>query len=190
MMVAMHSHPLVEDYLRRLEEEARRLPADRRTELLADIREHLDDALRGVDTADEAAVRNAVERLGSPEEIVREAAGPQPAPAPGHGRLEVGAIVMIAVGGLVVPVLGWLVGAVLVVSSRFWTSTEKLRGLAPLLIGPLLGAVVVIAISAAPEGSARDGGGGLGTAEIAAIVIWVGAGFVSAGYLASRLRAR
>jgi hypothetical protein len=86
-------------------------------------------------------------------------------------------------------VLGWLVGAVMVTTSRVWTGAEKLRGLAPLLVGPILGAIVVIAISAAPAGSAHDGAGGLGTAEIAAIVIWVASGLASAGYLAARMRA-
>ena len=99
-MIAMRSHPLVEDYLRRLEAAADRLPADRRAELVADIREHLDDALRGVDPADEVAVRNAIERVGAPEEIVDEAAGPRLAePGVRHGRLEVAALIMIAVGG-------------------------------------------------------------------------------------------
>lgn len=75
----VQSDPLVEDYLRRLEAVASALPAYRRDELLAEIREHLAEALRQVPAGDEAAVSSVLERLGSPEEIVAAAADPMPA---------------------------------------------------------------------------------------------------------------
>jgi len=75
----VNAEPLVEDYLRHLEAAASGLPAYRRQELLAEIREHLDEALRQVPAGDEAAVRAMLERLGSPEEIVAAAADPMPA---------------------------------------------------------------------------------------------------------------
>ena len=75
----VHADPLVEDYLRRLEAVASALPAYRRDELLAEIREHLAEALRQVPAGDEAAVSSVLERLGSPEEIVAAAADPVPA---------------------------------------------------------------------------------------------------------------
>ena len=74
----VHTDPLVEDYLRHLEAVASALPAYRREELLAEIREHLAEALRQVPAGDEAAVRSVLERLGSPEEIVAAAADPMP----------------------------------------------------------------------------------------------------------------
>ena len=49
----------------------------RRAELIAEIREHIEAALREEDAASEVAVRNVLERLGPPEEIV-EAAEPEP----------------------------------------------------------------------------------------------------------------
>ena len=62
----VQSDPLVEDYLRRLEAVASALPAYRRDELLAEIREHLAEALRQVPAGDEVAVSSVLERLGSP----------------------------------------------------------------------------------------------------------------------------
>jgi hypothetical protein len=80
----VHTDPLVDDYLRRLDAAASRLPADQREELVSEIRDHLQEALRQTPTGDQAAVRNALERLGSPEEIAAAAADPatgQPAGA-------------------------------------------------------------------------------------------------------------
>lgn len=76
--MSVHTDPLAEDYLRRLEVATSVLPAYRRTELLAEIREHLAEALRQVPAGDEAAVRSVLERLGSPEEIAAAAADPVP----------------------------------------------------------------------------------------------------------------
>jgi hypothetical protein len=74
----VNADPLVEDYLRHLEAVASGLPEYRREELLAEIRAHLDEALRQVPAGDETAVRSVLDRLGSPEEIAA-AADPMPA---------------------------------------------------------------------------------------------------------------
>ena len=74
----VNADPLVEDYLRRLETAASVLPAHRREELVAEISEHLAEALRQVPAGDEAAVRSVLDRLGSPEEIAAAAADPLP----------------------------------------------------------------------------------------------------------------
>jgi hypothetical protein len=57
------THPLVADYLH---------PLSRRTDLVAEIREHLTDALAGTGEGvdGEAAVRAVLDRLGTPDEIV------------------------------------------------------------------------------------------------------------------------
>ena len=75
----VHTDPLVGDYLRRLEAAASALPAHQREELVAEIRDHLQEALRQIPSADQAAVHNALERLGPPEEIAAAAADPLPA---------------------------------------------------------------------------------------------------------------
>jgi len=79
-------HPLVADYLRRLEEAARGLPAGRRSELVDEIRGHVTEALAATGD-DELGVRSVLDRVGSPEDIVaaeREllAAEPMLAPTP------------------------------------------------------------------------------------------------------------
>ncbi|MCZ0979884.1 hypothetical protein O1L60_15135 [Streptomyces diastatochromogenes] len=69
-------HPLVTDYLATIEREASFLPAGRREELLADLREHL--AVAVGDEEDPEAVRTALERLGSPSAIVAAARAEEP----------------------------------------------------------------------------------------------------------------
>ncbi|MFE0702432.1 HAAS signaling domain-containing protein [Streptomyces sp. NPDC058872] len=69
-------HPLVTDYLATIEREASFLPAGRREELLADLREHLAVAIG--DEPGPEAVRAALERLGSPSTIVAAARAEEP----------------------------------------------------------------------------------------------------------------
>jgi hypothetical protein len=127
-MATMTADHLIEDYVRQLERAAERLPRDRREELVAEIREHIDDAVTQ-SGGDEVSIRNILERLGPPEAIVAEAAPPPAPAAPESRRLEIAALI-----ALVVPFLGWIVGAVLVVISRAWTNREKALGLAILAL--------------------------------------------------------
>ncbi|MEU1225409.1 hypothetical protein [Streptomyces sp. NPDC005828] len=69
-------HPLVTDYLATVEREASFLPAGRREELLADLREHL--AVAVGEEQDPQAVRTALERLGSPAAIAAAARAEEP----------------------------------------------------------------------------------------------------------------
>jgi uncharacterized membrane protein len=78
----MNTDGLVDEYLGRLETAARGLPTDRRAELVAEVREHIEMALADAGSSDEATVRNVLERLGPPDEIVAEAA---PTPEAGTG---------------------------------------------------------------------------------------------------------
>ena len=121
-MATMETDRLVDDYLQRLEDAAAHLQRSRRAELIAEIRGHIEAALREEDAAGEVAVRNVLERLGPPEEIV-EAAGPPPADTAPSQKLEIVALV-----ALLVPFLGWVVGVVLVAVSRAWTNRDKLIG--------------------------------------------------------------
>jgi Domain of unknown function (DUF4190) len=73
-----HTDPLVDDYLRRLDAAASVLPTHRRDELISEIRDHLQEAMRQTPTSDEASVRNLLERLGPPEEIVNAATDSTP----------------------------------------------------------------------------------------------------------------
>jgi hypothetical protein len=130
--------PLVEDYLRRLDAAAYPLGEDRRGELMAGIREHIEAAIESGEAHDEASLRALLDRLGDPDEIVAAArddgSGGTPYPlgtaAPVTYRragigLEITAALFLTVGSVLL-VVGWLVGVVLVWSSRRWTLGEKL----------------------------------------------------------------
>ena len=74
----VHTDRLVEDYLLRLDAAASVLPTVRRAELISEIRDHVQEGLREIEPGEEAAVRNLLERLGSPEEIVSAAVDATP----------------------------------------------------------------------------------------------------------------
>lgn len=79
-MMTTQTHPLVHDYLQRLTTESRRLPADQAAELRTDIEAHLGEALPH--GASEAEVRQVLDRLGSPAELVTAAGGAAPEDGP------------------------------------------------------------------------------------------------------------
>jgi hypothetical protein len=135
-------HPLARDYLKRLKKTARDLPRARRAELLEEIEAHLREALPP--GADEAEARDALERLGEPEQIVAEAA-PVTVSGPRAGWQEWAAIPLLLVGGFLV-VVGWLIGLVLLWSSRIWTIRDKLIGTL-VLPGGLLPLVLLLTMS-------------------------------------------
>ena len=195
-MITNDPDALVADYLRRLEGAAAVLPSARRAELMAEIRAHVDDALREAGTTDEVTVRNVLERLGPPEEIATAATGPTVVATGTRGKLEIAALVVLALSGIV-PVLGWAVGAVLVLVSEAWSRRDKAIGLALGLVPIVVGAIGIVAESAPSRpvvpGTApqviSDGGGGLGPLELLVLVGWgVLSGPISAAYLAYRLR--
>jgi Protein of unknown function (DUF1700) len=118
---------LVEDYLKRLNRELRDLPRARRRELVDEIAEHISEARADLEPEDEATVRTLLDRLGAPEDIAAEARerfGVQRR----SGALDIAALVLLLIGGVILPVVGWLVGVVLLWSSSIWTSREKLIG--------------------------------------------------------------
>jgi hypothetical protein len=145
-MHTMETDRLVDDYLRRLERAAAHMQRARRAELVAEIRGHIDTALRQEQAVGEAAVRNVLDRLGPPEDIVEAAEPLFP-----HGDQRAGKLEIVALIALIVPVIGWLIGAVLVFASRVWSRRDKLIA-AVLLLLP----IVVLSLSfvaAGPSGS-------------------------------------
>lgn len=118
--------PLIRDYLQRVRTAGRQLPRDSREELVGQLEEHLRDAApSGSSRAD---VQAALDQLGDPEEIVAEESrrlGIAPARA---GAREWWAIPLLLVGGVILPVIGWLIGAYLLWTSRVWSFRDKLLG--------------------------------------------------------------
>jgi hypothetical protein len=117
-------HPLVEGYLRSLDGAAKVLPRRERDELVGQIRAHLDEAL--MPDASEADVRNVLDSLGTPWDIVAAAGGETPTVR--RGAREIFALILLVTGGIPVPVIGWFVGLGLLISSPLWTPRQKWLG--------------------------------------------------------------
>ena len=134
----MDAETLVRDYLGRLEAAAMPLPANRRAELAGEVRQHIEMALDEAGVRDEVTVRNVLERLGPPDEIIA-AEGGSAAAAPataatlpptvrnsGWGAVEIVAILLLTVGAVFLPIIGPLIGLVFVWASAQWTNQQKL----------------------------------------------------------------
>lgn len=145
----MDTDPLVRDYVGRLEAAAADLPAGRRAELATEVRDHIEAALADAGGADEVTVRNILDRLGSPEEIVAAEGGTPIGPEPSAtdreraggsarvgsrwGALEVTAAVTLGLAwpALLLPYgpIWWLglgvAGLVLVSASAAWSGRQK-----------------------------------------------------------------
>ena len=119
---------LVDDYLERLDRELEGFPRSRRRELVEEIAGHIAEARADLESENEAAIRTLLDRLGDPAEIATEAGGePQPAYRRARGR-DVAALILLPIGGVVVPVLGWIVGVVLLWVSDAWNTRDKVLG--------------------------------------------------------------
>lgn len=156
--MGMSDDELVSDYLRHLEAAASELPADRRRELLEEITTHIAEA-RSASSGQPGGVRAILDQLGAPEEIVRAdgigAAASARSAMPGQlGTLEIIAIVLLLIGGVVLPVIGWAAGVVLLWLSPRWGLRDKLLGtliwpgglLAPIVVFAVLSATAVFAV--------------------------------------------
>ncbi|MGH2466785.1 MAG: HAAS signaling domain-containing protein [Candidatus Limnocylindrales bacterium] len=158
----MTADPLVQDYLGRLEAAAWPLTRDRRAELVDEVRGHIRDALSVEGQRDEATVRDVLERLGRPEEIVSTevgggvtAPGPRRAPDRGAGgdgerigAVEIIAVLLVSLGSFLLPVIGPLVGLFFVWVSRRWTTQSKVIATVLILILAALPVVLLLAVSA------------------------------------------
>jgi hypothetical protein len=126
---------LVGAYLDRLRAVGSGLPPDRRDELVAEVREHIDEATRAERAAGnvgEAGVRNVLDRLGPPEEIAREAIAQEP-PAAAHQSQptpqktdlrDISTVLLLMFGGFLLGI-GWVVGVALLWSSTRWRTRDK-----------------------------------------------------------------
>lgn len=190
---------LVEEYLDRLESELAGVPRAGRREVLDEIEAHIAEARAELPADDEAAVRNLLERLGDPPEIaaeVRERFGVQRARTTWR---EIGALVLLPLGGLVLPIVGWLVGVVLLWVSDAWTSRDKLIGTL-LIPGGLVGPVLLALLASNTSGGVCHrtfsggptycGGDQVYSWPLALFVLLVVVPLAAEGYLIWRLRSR
>src|SRR5438128_9502454 len=94
---------LVDRYLRELETDLADVPGSGQRELMAEINEHIDSALAEMPERYEAEVRNVLEPLGDPADIAEEARERFGVPRPKSGAREVLALILLPIGGLIVP---------------------------------------------------------------------------------------
>ena len=152
----MDGDELVRDYLGRLEAASWPLSPGRRRELAGEVREHIETALAEAGRRDTVTVRNVLERLGRPEEIVSTEAEAEPsatrwingpggrvaATARSWGVIEIAAILLLTVGAVALPLFGPLLGLILAWLSTVWTTREKVIAtaiVAVVFVLPILG---------------------------------------------------
>jgi uncharacterized membrane protein len=129
----------------------------------------LDDALHGVDDAvrrdivggareelqglEPEEARQRIAALGDPVFVASEASESSPVTTarsvPAQGRegkdYAVTASVLVALGGILVPVLGWLAGLVMVwISSQWWRWEKVVASLVPIVVGALAFALIFL----------------------------------------------
>jgi hypothetical protein len=199
--MATNADKLVADYLKRLNAELRGLSRVRRRELVDEISEHISEARADLESENEAAIRTLLDRLGDPEEIAAEARERFGLAPRKVGWKEVGALVLLPVGGVLIPVLGWFVGIVLLWVSDAWSTRDKLIGtlvwpgglLVPLGLGVVsTGAESCVEISSGggpttAQNCADEGAGAGDILKIVLIVVLVLAPLVTTAYLARRM---
>jgi uncharacterized membrane protein len=155
---------LVERYLKHLEVELDDLPRDRRSEIVDEIAAHIAQSRAGLEHETEADVRNILEGLGDPADIAEDARERFEVEPPGPvqpfkpGWLEIGALILLLIGGLVIPFFGWVIGVVLLWVSNAWNVRDKIIG--TLVVPGGLGLSLFLLLYAA---SSSGGGGSLGT---------------------------
>ncbi len=137
---------VVRSYLSELDAALRGLPEPVRQEILGGVTEEL----TGLD-ASAAAAR--IEELGDPAFIAAEAraeSGVTDAAAPTHPDAlwyTVIASLLVAFGGIVVPVVGWIAGIAMVWLSRAWFTWEKWVATLAAAVLAVVGALVVFGLT-------------------------------------------
>jgi hypothetical protein len=115
------------------------------------IAQHIQDSLAG-EPADPARVRAVLEDLGDPAAIAAEAATSTPPARAPFLQQRSGAnliVLLLTVGGVVVPVAGWIVGLGLLWFSKGWTTLDKTIA----TFGPALLAAILAGLSLLPPGT-------------------------------------
>lgn len=190
---------LVDTYLDALRDAASALSESERDELMASISEHISLALPPA--ASDVEVRRVLDRLGDPQQIVR--AGYDLSPSPRFPRArDWGAVALLLLGGVILPVLGWFGGLILLWSSPTWTVRDKWIGTfvvpgglaTPLFLGVLLSShPQCFNVERLPGGPVVTHCTGGQSTPTQVLVILLGASLVTASiataiYLARRIR--
>ena len=119
---------LIEDYLRQLRSEIRDLARDRQSELIEEIRVHITEARGDLEPETEAGILMILDQIGDPAEIAAEARRRLGTRTRRLRGMELAALILLLIGGFIVPVVGWFAGVVLLWGSSAWDRREKLIG--------------------------------------------------------------
>jgi uncharacterized membrane protein len=186
---------IVDEYLKELNEALREIPVAGRRELLRDIGEHIAAARAERGTESEAAVREILERLGDPAEIAADARERIGAVPRTSSWREVGALILLPLGGVILPFVGWFAGVFLLWLSDRWTRRDKVIGTL-ILPGGLLFPVFALIVGVSAESCGGPVGEGVlrceqshtSTALVVGLIALVALPLVTDAYLARRLR--
>ncbi|QYC37705.1 hypothetical protein Nocox_00330 [Nonomuraea coxensis DSM 45129] len=167
----LRHNTIAEEYLAEIERAAAALPVNRRAELLADVRSHI--AVARAEAAsgspdgveDDAAMSRILSHLGDPDAIAAAAIADLPAETSANATaradsrlLEKIAVILLLVGGFLFGI-GWLIGLILMWSSRRWSFGDKLLGTLLVPGGLALPVLMLTAGSQTCVGAATQGGG-------------------------------
>jgi hypothetical protein len=128
MNVQHDGQQLVDAYLKYLTKAAEPLPAERRTELVAEVTSHIAEA-RAAGATSDSEVQQVLRQLGDPDDIVAAATDglvlvdQQP-----QLRLRDFAALALLLLGPVLLMIGWVAGVWLLWTSDRWTRGEKCLG--------------------------------------------------------------
>ncbi len=107
--MSFHSQPgmgkVLQSYFQKLDAALTGLPHSRREQLVAEIREHVEDAVAEQSPASEAELRHLLDRVGTPEDIAAAAVDEEDLPAPigrPGDKLLIAIVTLFLMGGLAV----------------------------------------------------------------------------------------
>jgi uncharacterized membrane protein len=169
----MDPESAIRDYLAALDAAAAPLDLERRAELVGEIREHIDVALSEAGARDESTVREVLERLGSPDEIVAAEMGMTAAVDDArsasdrtgevHRRqlsVETQALLWLTIGAVVLPFIGPAIGLWTATGSSRWTLTQKRTAVLIFLLLSVMPFVLLVPAAFAGEFMWIIGSGG------------------------------
>lgn len=118
--------PSVQSYLDELDQALRDVPYGRRQEITRDIRAHIDAGLADAPQQTPTVIATLLDQLGTPAEIAEAAREELPPVRPRIAARDVFAMVLLLIGGFIVPLLGWILGAAMLWTSTAWRTKDKL----------------------------------------------------------------
>lgn len=115
----------VAGYLKELGRHLSALPRRRRREVLQEIGNHIAESRQ--ELGPDHPIAEVLDRVGDPRAIALEAIQEEGVPA-GSRWLEIAALIFLLPGSLLLPIVGWLIGAILLWTSSIWTLRDKIIG--------------------------------------------------------------